>query len=89
MNVKKEARKFINQTEIKEELDIAQRVWLEFHIIDLLEAHASSKMPSDRCNHQYVEAQSIEFKNGIKLEKAMVCVLCRTVKSLAKPTKKP
>ena len=59
---------------------------------DFMEAYKAhvSKMPSDRCNHQYVKAQNIEFKDGSKLEKAMVCVLCRKLKNhLAKPTKKP
>ena len=71
MTIQETAREFINKDEIKEELDISQRVWLEFHIIDLLEAykaHVSKKRffcdmeskKEERCETQCLLCTEIE-----------------------------
>lgn len=41
------------------------------------------------CKHEFVEANNIEFTDGNKIEKGMVCVKCQAVKQPKRPTFTP
>jgi len=42
MTIQERAREFINSDELKEGLDAVQRMWLEAHIVDLLDEFQQS-----------------------------------------------
>jgi hypothetical protein len=75
--IKQKARKFINSPDIKDELDPATRIWLEQHIVNLLEDFAKKQSAGKKGKKDFLSDVTdamfrAPFANELKHELAKV-----------------